>query len=137
MSHVVPDLVQKVLKGQDPLHILGDGGQVRHYTYGGDLAKGIRLCVECPQALDEDFNISTATSTTVRELAEAIWRNVHGRERPLRLVCDPPFEHDVQMRVPDVRKARTQLGFEAATTLEEMLDEVIPWIREELAAGRI
>ncbi len=37
MSHVVPDLIQKVLKGQDPLHILGDGGQVRHYTYGADL----------------------------------------------------------------------------------------------------
>ena len=42
MSHVVPDLVQKVLKGQDPLHILGDGTQVRHYTYGGDLARGHR-----------------------------------------------------------------------------------------------
>ena len=41
MSHVVPDLVQKVVKGQDPLHILGDGNQVRHYTYGGDLARGI------------------------------------------------------------------------------------------------
>ena len=49
MSHVVPDLVQKVLKGQDPLHILGDGQQVRHYTYGGDLARGIRLCVEHPR----------------------------------------------------------------------------------------
>ena len=41
MSHVVPDLVQKVLKGQDPLHILGSGDQVRHYTYGGDLARGV------------------------------------------------------------------------------------------------
>ena len=46
MSHVVPDLVQKALKGQDPLHILGDGNQVRHYTYGGDLARGIRLAIE-------------------------------------------------------------------------------------------
>ena len=43
LSHVVPDLVLKVLKGQDPLHILGEGTQVRHYTYGGDLAHGIRL----------------------------------------------------------------------------------------------
>ena len=42
MSHVVPDLVQKVLKGQDPLHVLGSGDQVRHYTYGGDLAAGVR-----------------------------------------------------------------------------------------------
>ncbi|MEX0667106.1 MAG: NAD-dependent epimerase/dehydratase family protein, partial [Acidimicrobiia bacterium] len=41
MSHVVPDLVQKLVKGQDPLRILGDGGQTRHYTYGGDLARGI------------------------------------------------------------------------------------------------
>ena len=66
MSHVVPDLVQKVLKGQDPLHILGDGSQVRHYTYGGDLAHGIRLGDRVRTALNQDFNLSTAVSTTVR-----------------------------------------------------------------------
>ena len=59
MSHVVPDLVQKVLKGQDPLHILGSGKQIRHYTYGGDLAKGIRICIEHPAAKNDDFNLST------------------------------------------------------------------------------
>ena len=137
MSHVVPDLCQKVLKGQDPLHILGDGSQVRHYTYGGDLARGIRLAVESEKALNDDFNLSTARSTTVRELAEVIWRKVHGPERPLNLVSDPPYEHDVAMRVPEVRKAREVLGFEATTSLEEMLDEVIPWIREEIKAARI
>src|SRR5713226_10325834 len=56
LSHVVPDLAQKVLKGQDPLHVLGDGTQVRHYTYGGDLARGIRLAMESPRAVNEDFN---------------------------------------------------------------------------------
>ena len=56
MSHVVPDLVQKVLKGQDPLHILGSGDQVRHYTYGGDLATGIVTAMAHPQARNEDFN---------------------------------------------------------------------------------
>ena len=137
MSHVVPDLCQKVLKGQDPLHILGDGRQVRHYTYGGDLAIGIRLAIESEQALNEDFNLSTAESTTVRDLAALIWSKVHGPDRPLNLVSDPPYEHDVQMRVPDVRKARGVLGFEATTTLDEMLDEVIPWIRDEIKAGRI
>jgi UDP-glucose 4-epimerase len=137
MSHVVPDLVQKVLKGQDPLHILGDGSQVRHYTYGGDLARGIRLAMESDKAWNEDFNLSTARSTTVRELAEVIWRKVHGPDKPLRLVSDPPYEHDVQMRVPDVQKAREVLGFEATTPLDEVLDEVIPWIQGEISAGRI
>jgi len=137
MSHVVPDLCQKVLKRQDPLHILGDGSQVRHYTYGGDLARGIRLAMESPHAINEDFNLSTEKSTTVRDLAEAIWHKVRSDGRPMRLVSDPAYEHDVQRRVPDVRKAREVLGFEATTTLDEMLDEVIPWVREEIEAGRI
>ena len=137
MSHVVPDLCQKVLKDQDPLHILGDGSQVRHYTYGGDLAHGIRLAMESDRAVNEDFNLSTARSTTVRELAEVIWRKVHGPDKRLRLESDRPYEHDVQMRVPDVRKAREVLGFDATTSLEAMLDEVIPWVKSEIEAGRI
>jgi len=137
LSHVVPDLVQKALRGQDPLHILGDGTQVRHYTYGGDLAHGIRVAMESDKAVNDDFNLSTAASTTVLELAQAVWAKVHGDGRPFRFVSDPSFEHDVQLRVPDVRKARDILGFEATTTLDEMLDEVIPWIREELEAGRL
>jgi UDP-glucose 4-epimerase len=137
LSHVVPDLVLKVLKGQDPLHILGEGNQVRHYTYGGDLAHGIRLALESPAAVNDDFNLSTAASTTVLELAECIWRKVHADDRPFRHISDTPFEHDVQLRVPDVRKAREVLGFEATTSLDAMLDEVIPWIRAEAEVGRL
>jgi len=137
MSHVVPDLVQKVLKDQDPLHILGSGKQVRHYTYGGDLARGIRVCIEHPKALNEDFNISTARSTTVLELAELIWKKIHGSKKPFRTVSDDPFAYDVQMRVPDVSKAKKVLGYEATTPLEKILDEVIPWIQEQVSAGKI
>ncbi len=137
MSHVVPDLCQKILKGQDPLHILGSGDQVRHYTYGGDLARGIRMAMESPDAINDDFNLSTAVSTTVRQLAEAIWTRVHGPDTPLRLVHDTPFPYDVQRRVPDTTKARRCLGFEATTTLGEMLDEVIPWVRGAIAQNQI
>ena len=137
MSHVVPDLVQKVLKGQDPLHILGDGSQVRHYTYGGDLARGIVLAMGHPAARNEDFNLSTATSTTVLELAELIWRKVKGDDVPFRYVSDDPFQHDVQRRVPATEKARRMLGFEATTSLDDILDEVIPWIREAIDTGAI
>jgi nucleoside-diphosphate-sugar epimerase len=137
MSHVVPDLVQKVLKGQDPLHILGAGNQVRCYTYGGDLARGILTAMLHPAAENEDFNLSTPVSTTVLDLAELIWRKVHGPEKPFRHVSDPPFPHDVQMRVPETRKAREVLGFEATTTLSAVLDEVIPWVEREIAGGRI
>jgi nucleoside-diphosphate-sugar epimerase len=136
MSHVVPDLVQKVVKGQDPLHILGDGTQVRHYTYGGDLAEGIVTAMEHPDAENEDFNLSTAESTTVLELGEKIWRRLRP-DVPFRYASDPPFEHDVQRRIPSTEKAKRILAFEATTSLDEMLDEVVPWIRNAVEIGLI
>jgi nucleoside-diphosphate-sugar epimerase len=136
LSHVVPDLVQKIVRGQDPLHIFGDGSQVRHYTYGGDLARGIVTAMEHPAARNNDFNLSTPTSTTVLELAEKIWHRLRP-ETPFRYVSDPPLEHDVQRRVPSVVKAKQLLGFEASTTLDEMLDEVVPWIQEAVRSGLI
>ena len=136
LSHVVPDLVQKLLKGQDPLRILGDGSQIRHYTYGADLARGIRICVEHEKAINEDFNISTAVSTTVLELSEMIWKRLRPG-KAFHYQSDPPFAHDVQKRVPDVTKAKELLGFEATTPLAEALDEIIPWIEREVALARI
>jgi UDP-glucose 4-epimerase len=137
MTHVVPDLVQKVLKGQDPLHVFGSGDQVRHYTYGGDVAAGIVTAMEHPAARNEDFNIATAVGTTVRELAELIWQQVHGPGRELRLAHDEPFRHDVQRRVPSTAKAKRLLGFEAATGLDQMLGEVIPWVAGAIEAGAL
>ena len=136
MSHVVPDLIQKVLKGQNPLHILGSGNQIRHYTYGGDLAKGIRLCIESDKAVNEDFNLSTPVSTTVKELATLIWQKING-DMPLSFVCDTPYAYDVQKRVPSVEKAKKLLGFEAKTDLSSILDEVIPWIKDQIRLGNI
>jgi nucleoside-diphosphate-sugar epimerase len=136
MSHVVPDIVQKVFKGQDPLHILGDGRQLRHYTYGGDLAEGVRRCIESEKAINEDFNLSTPVSTTVLELVELIWKKING-DKPFRYVSDPPFQYDVQKRIPSVEKAKRILGFEATTSLSDALDNIIPWVKKQIEIGGI
>ena len=137
MSHVVPDLIQKVFRGQDPLRILGNGRQVRHFTYGADVARGIRHCMEQHAATNEDFNISVSQPTTILELAEMIWRTIHGLDRPFRFVCDPSFPHDVQHRSPSVEKAEQLLGFRADTPLQGILNEVISWIRKQIEQGTI
>ena len=136
LSHVVPDIVQKVLKGQTPLHLLGNGQQVRHYTYGGDLARGIVTAMQHPAALNEDFNLSTAESTTVLELAKIIWMKIQP-DKPFEVIFDDPFQYDVQKRIPSVEKAKRILGFEATTTLDIMLDGVIPWIKEAISQDLI
>jgi len=136
MSHVVPDIIQKILKGQNPVHVLGDGSQIRHYTYGGDLARGIALAMESEKAFNEDFNLSTAESTTVNQLVKIIWEKINP-DLPLKIVHDPGFEHDVNKRIPCIEKADHILGFRANTTLDSMLDEVIAWVKKAIFEGSI
>ncbi len=137
MSHVVPDLVQKVLKGQDPLHILGDGKQVRHYTYGGDLAKGIVAAMAHPAALNDDFNLSTAESTTVLELAEV---DLDEDQRRRRAACSVVSDDPLRVRRAEAGARRSQGGRGARASRRRprsttMLDEVIPWITKAVADG--
>lgn len=130
MSHVLPDLVNKILKGQDPLHILGCGDQVRCYTNGLDLARGIRVVIESEKAINNDFNLSTPVATSVLELAELIWSILKPNE-PFRHVCDAGFEYDVQKRVPDTTKAKEILGFEATVPLKDSVIEVINYMKNK------
>lgn len=130
LSHVLPDLINKILKGQDPLHILGEGNQIRCYTNGKDLARGIRMVMESEKAINNDFNISTPQATSVLELAESVW-NIINPGKKFSYICDDPFEYDVQKRIPDVTKAKEILGFEAEVSLEESIKEVIEYLKNK------
>ena len=105
MSHVLPDLINKILKGQEPLHILGCGDQVRCYTNGKDLARGIRMAMESDKAINNDFNVSTSEATTVIELARVIWRILKPNTE-FNYTCETGYKYDVQKRVPNTNKAK-------------------------------
>jgi UDP-glucose 4-epimerase len=92
--------------------------------------------MEHPDALNDDFNLSTAESTTVLALAENIWNRLNP-DKPFSWVSDNPFDHDVQKRVPATEKAKNVIGFEATTDLDEMLDEVVPWVVAAIDDGLI
>ena len=129
LSHVVPDLILKTLNYEGELEILGKGNQIRHYTYGEDLAKGICTLLTHENAKNEDFNLSTSQSTTVLELADLIFDKIYpGKTANYKFV--DAFKFDVQKRIPSTVKAKNMLNYEAKTTLSEMLDIVIPWIEE-------
>lgn len=132
MSHVVPDLIYKTfMVGRDGrLPILGMGNQVRHYTYGGDIARGVRLAMECPIAVGDDFNISSDRAISVKDLATIIWRLIHGNAELIFEHCEP-YQYDVQMRSPDTTKARNVLQFSCLRSLEDILKEIIQWMRKQ------
>ena len=130
MSHVLPDIINKILKGQNPLHILGSGDQIRCYTNGKDIARGIRLAVESDKSVNEDFNISTPIGTSVLELARLVWSKLNP-DKPFTFISDEPYAYDVQKRIPDISKASKMIGFKAEISLEESVDEVINWMKNK------
>jgi len=132
MSHVLPDFIFKALHlGPDEeFPILGAGNQVRHFTNGKDLAKGIIMAMESDKAINEDFNISHPRPVSIQELAEIVWGFVHNT--PIKIKAYPPYTYDVQYRSPVVEKAERLLGFKADIGLEESIQEVITWMRNNI-----
>lgn len=126
-SHVLPDLIVKCLNKQNPLHILGNGTQTRCFTNGKDIARGIRLAIES-DVINEDFNISNSESTTVLKLASKIWDKINKDILLSGFVCDAALQYDVQMRIPDVSKAKKLLNFETEISLDESIDETVEYI---------
>lgn len=123
-SHVIPDLIKKVLDGQDPLEILGDGSQTRCFTHVRDIARGIILAMESPKAINQDFNLSTPRETTVLELARLIFDEIAPGRRFATTAVEG-FPSDVRRRIPDTRKAAELLGWRAEITLEQGLRELV------------
>jgi UDP-glucose 4-epimerase len=128
IAHVVPDLIQKVLSGQQPLEIFGSGEQTRTLTHVDDIADGIVTTLGHPAAENEDFNISASDERTVAEIAEIVWDACGRDPSELELRHLPSFEVDVQRRWPSVEKARRLLGWEARINLREGIAGTVEWL---------
>lgn len=135
IAHVIPDLIEKVIRGDYPLTIFGSGDQTRCFTFVTDVAEGICLAGTAPTAENEDFNIGVNTPVPIRVLAEKIWRYA-GRSEPFKLEHVTPLNHDIQTRVPDTSKAERILGWRPSVDIDEGLQRTIAWLREPATQAR-
>jgi len=124
--------IEAALAGRD-LTIHGDGSQIRAWCYVDDMVEGTLLCLEHPDAVGQSFNIGNARSTvTIYDLAQRIRRIA---EADVDIVFQPLHYADVELRIPNVEKAREVLGFGAEVDLDEGLARTIAWYREKTPAS--
>ena len=124
--------IEAALGGND-LTIHGDGSQIRAWCYVDDMVDGTLLALEHPDAVGESFNIGNARSTvTIHELAQRIRRLT---ECSGEIVFQPLHYTDVELRIPNIEKARSVLGFEAQVELDDGLMRTIAWYRQRLGAA--
>jgi len=129
MAHVIPDLAKKILRGDYPLEIYGDGSQTRCFTNVKDATRAFVLAMKERKAECEDFNIGNPEETRIVDLAKMLWE-ICGRREPFKLKHLSPFKHDVQRRVPSITKAKEILNWEPTIPLRKTLEEYVGWYKK-------
>lgn len=134
-AHVIPDLVRKIIEGQYPLEMLGDGKQTRCFTHVSDVADGIITVALHPGAKNQDFNIGSDKEIEMIDLAKKIWE-VMEIKKPFKVKFVTGFKYDIRKRVPNVEKAKKLINWEPKVKFDDGLKEVITWLQEKKAEGK-
>jgi UDP-glucose 4-epimerase len=123
--------IEAALAGND-LTVRGDGSQIRAWCYVDDMVEAVRLCLEHPNAVGQSFNIGNPRSAvTIFDLAQRVKRLTGC---PGEIVFAPLDYVDVELRIPNVTKAREEIGFEAQVELDDGLERTIAWYRSRKPA---
>jgi len=123
-AHMVPAQVRKIVNGQDPIEVWGDGSDEKDLIYVGDFVDGVVAAFTGLQGFDV-VNIGTGRAVSTRQVVEALVA-ITGRQGA-RVSFDTSRPTMIPRRVLDVSKARTQLGFVASTDLHVGLWRMVEW----------
>jgi UDP-glucose 4-epimerase len=118
--------IRKALKNE-PINIYGDGTQIRAWCYVDDMVDALMLALERPEAVGESFNVGNARAvTTIFGLAEIVCRVLGSTSE---IVFKPPLSADIELRIPETKKAENLLGYKAKVDLEEGIRRTADWYR--------
>lgn len=126
-NFVIP-LFMNAAYHQKPIAILGDGHQVRCFTYVDDAAKGLCKVLHNDESLFEIFNIGRKEPLTILRVAKKIRGIMSSQSKIIFIPYGNNTRHkdlEIDKRIPDTRKAKKILGFEASTTLEQGIRKIV------------
>jgi GDP-L-fucose synthase len=128
-SHVIPALIRKVVERQDPLEVWGDGNDLKEFIYIQDFIDGMLLAMEKQEGFDP-INIAVGEPCTVREVLASLLRICDYENA--NVIYDSSKPSMIPKRLIDVTKAKSDLGFEAKTTIDKGLSKTVEWYRSTL-----
>ncbi|HJR58821.1 MAG TPA: NAD-dependent epimerase/dehydratase family protein [Vicinamibacterales bacterium] len=130
---VIPNFVRQALAGQ-PITVFGDGSQSRSFTYVGDVVRALIALVDEPRAVGQVFNIGNGREITIGDLAEKVKALTGSQSEIVKIPYDQAYEsgfEDMPRRVPDITKIGALVGYRPTVELEEILDRVIEYFRQQ------
>ncbi|MDB5082809.1 MAG: NAD-dependent epimerase/dehydratase [Chloroflexi bacterium] len=134
---VIPRFVSQALNGQ-PLTVFGTGQQSRCFTYVGDTVNALVGLMDHPETAGQLYNVGNPEEITIETLARRIITRTNSKSEiryvPYSEAYSEGFE-DMSRRVPDIAKVQQAIGYQPTVGLDEILDRVIAFIRQEQLTG--
>ena len=130
---VIPSFVRQALAGH-PITVFGDGTQARSFTYVGDVVRAMLGLIDEPRAVGQVFNIGNGQEITIADLAARIKTLTHSASAIVHVPYEQAYEagfEDMPRRVPDISKVRSLVGYEPTVELDEILQRVIEYVRQQ------
>ena len=121
---VIPSLMNRIRKGEDPVSVWGDGSAIRDFAYSKDIAEGVILALHHGTG-GEFVNLGSGSGHSVKELVEALNSFI-----PFRYEFDTSKPAGFPKRVMDVTLAEEKIGYRPATSLAEGLKNTWEWYLE-------
>jgi UDP-glucuronate decarboxylase len=129
-GRVVSNFIVQALQNK-PITLYGDGAQTRSFCYVDELIDGFVRLMNSPDELTGPVNLGNPSEFSMIELAQTILDLTGSRSS---LVYEPLPQDDPRQRQPDIRLAKTQLGWEPQIPLREGLKPTIAYF-EQLLRG--
>src|SRR5262249_4737414 len=128
-GRVVSNFIVQALSGR-PITLYGDGEQTRSFCYVDDLIDGLLRLMKSPDDFTGPVNLGNPQEFTIRQLAEKVIA-LTGSGSSMTFETLP--SDDPKQRQPDIALAKSTLGWEPKTTLDQGLPKTIAYFRAQLA----
>lgn len=125
-SHVIPALIKRVVDGENPVVVWGDGTPTRSFLYVEDFAKGLMEAVEKYPVADP-VNIGSGEEVTIKQLVELI---IEVSRSKAKIKFDRSKPNGQPRRACDTKKAKKKFGFKARIPLKVGLKRTVEWYKE-------
>jgi GDP-L-fucose synthase len=125
---VVPSLIHRVVIGENPLRVWGDGSTRRDFVHAKDVARGMLLAIE--HLPGKPINLGSGIGVSIRELVDVILKCVDPKPEVMWDTSKPTGDPS---RVLDISRARA-IGYEPTISLEDGIRETVEWYRKNRGA---
>ncbi len=125
-GRAIPNFITQALEGK-PLTVFGKGSQTRSFCYIDDTVQGLRKLLF--SELKDPVNIGNPDEMPLIQLAQRI---IELTGSPSKIVFKPLPQDDPKQRCPDIRVAKSKLGWQPNVKLEEGLRNTIDYFKKRL-----